>query len=177
MTKKRLKRLIMSLGLQRSDADAMLHECRILGWTHADYWEKHWKLIHIRALWLLKTGDELEMPPTFKTTDASGGITGSADFSGLANALHCAAEAFISGAGPAAVHAAQELRRFVEAAREAENAAHTYYFCNPEINKDCDKRFCAVINPFDPESFCDATTNPAFAETDLHGAPIVKETV
>lgn len=174
MTKKRLRRLIMSLGIQRNDADAMLHECRIIGWTHADYWTQHWKLIHIRALWLLKTADELGMQPTLKTSDASGGIIGSADFSRLANALRCAAEAFIAGAGPAAVHAAQELRRFSEAANEAKNSACTYYLCNPELNKECNKQFCAVVNPYDPESFCDSTTNPAFAETDGRGMPIVK---
>lgn len=112
MTKKRLMRLIMSLGIQRNDADAMLHECRIIGWTHADYWARHWKLIHIRALWLLKTGNELGMPPTLKTSDADGGITGFADFSGIAGALNCTAEAFIDGVCPAAIHAAQALRQF-----------------------------------------------------------------
>lgn len=126
MTRKRLKRLIMSLGIQRNDAEDMLHECRISGKTHADYWTHNWKLIHIRATWMLIHGEKLGLPPTLRTADARGGITGFADFSRLTNALNTTAQAFIGGMGTKAIHAAQVLRRFSETAKEAQEETRAY---------------------------------------------------
>ena len=56
-------------------------------------------------------------------------------------------------------------------------AAITYYACDPAKNTACKKRHCKLITPNDPLAFCDATTNPAFARSDEHGEPMVKEQI
>lgn len=138
MTRKRLKRLIMSLGVQRNDAEDMLHECRIFGKTHAEYWAKNWKLIQIRALWLLETGEQVGLPASPRFEDGQGGITGSVDFSRLANALNCAAEAFIAGITPHAISAAEALRRFTNAVR-MDDEKHIYQGYHVITDKDFEK--------------------------------------
>ena len=54
----------------------------------------------------------------------------------------------------------------------------TYYRCDPEKNKECKKRGCALVKTRGRRAReCKMTSNPEFAALDDNGKPIVEYVV
>ena len=117
MTRKRLKRLIMSLEISRREAERMIRDDRG-GKTNAEYWREDGKLRMCRALWLLGAGVQIGMPAKVITEEIDDGVRYVADLIGIAEALGCTLEAFCTGEAPGAIHRANQLRKAYEAEKE-----------------------------------------------------------